>query len=232
MHLKVGNQHLSAQEVLQKLQHYQLLPQLVAEIILDGAIANISLSSAEEQTVLEKINAGQPSLQENSPSVETTLIDRERRKLQIEKFKHLNWDKHIDSYFLQRKSQLDRVVYSLIRSPSRGIIQELFFRLQEQEQTFAELAPQYSQGPETLTKGLVGPVEINKIHPSLAKQLSTYKAGQVCPPLHLGEWWIIVQLEQWIPAQLDEDMRKRLMQELFEQWLQEQVKTLHPEICP
>jgi hypothetical protein len=42
----------------------------------------------------------------------------------------------------------------------------------------------------------------------------------------LGEWLLIVRLEKLMPAQLDESMRQRLLGELFEAWLQEQLSQL------
>jgi hypothetical protein len=45
----------------------------------------------------------------------------------------------------------------------------------------------------------------------------------------LGDWWVITQLEQLMPAQLDETMRQRLLNELFENWLQEQLQKVHAE---
>ena len=46
------------------------------------------------------------------------------------------------------------MVYSLIRSKDPGVAQELYFRIQEGENTFSELARQYSQGSEAQTGGL------------------------------------------------------------------------------
>ena len=38
------------------------------------------------------------------------------------------------------------------------------------------------------------------------------------------DWLVIVRLEKLIQAQLDQAMRRRLMDELFENWLSEQIK--------
>jgi len=42
----------------------------------------------------------------------------------------------------------------------------------------------------------------------------------------LGEWLVIVRLENFIPAQLDELMRQRLLNECFATWLSEQLQQL------
>lgn len=43
------------------------------------------------------------------------------------------------------------------------------------------------------------------------------------PPTRIGEWYVIVRLEKFIPAQMDESMRRRLLTECFNNWLKEQL---------
>jgi parvulin-like peptidyl-prolyl isomerase len=107
-----------------------------------------------------------------------------------------------------------------------GIAQELYFRILEGEQTFGELAREYSQGPEAQTDGLIGPVELSVPHPTLAQMLTLSQPGQLCPPTRVGEWLVIVRLEKFIPAQMDDAMRRRLFNECFNTWLQEQLQQL------
>lgn len=45
-------------------------------------------------------------------------------------------------------------------------------------------------------------------------------------PVQFEAWCMIVRLEKLIPAQIDEQMRDRLLQEMFDTWLQEQVQQL------
>ena len=109
------------------------------------------------------------------------------------------------------------------RTTEAGIAQELYFRIQEGEATFAELAQQYSQGSEAQTGGLIGPVELNAPHPKIAQMLTASKPGQLHPPLLIGEWWILLRLEKYQSAQLDEPTRHRLLADLFQKWLAEQM---------
>jgi parvulin-like peptidyl-prolyl isomerase len=113
-----------------------------------------------------------------------------------------------------------------------GIAQEIYFRVNEGEQNFALLAREYSQGPEAQTGGLVGPAELGTLHPTLARVLSVSKPEQLWAPMQLGSWWVLIRLEKFIPAQLDETMRQRLLDELFQNWLQEQLENLSPLIPP
>ncbi len=223
---------IASEEVIPLLSSYQMLPQLFRESIIDKAIAPISCTPEEigaaykqfrEQNQLTTETQRQAWLERycmNQEDLEEALIVR---MLKIEKFKYATWGHKLESYFLKRKGQLDRVIYSLIRTKDKGIAEELYFRLQEREQTFAELACEYSQGAEAQAGGIIGPVELGTIHPSLAQLLSISQPGQLWRPMPLGEWMLIVRLEKLIPAPLDESMRQRLLRERFEAWLQEQL---------
>lgn len=232
--LQVGNRTITAEKIIPLLVGYQMLPQLLRELIIDQAIASI------ECVPEEKASACQQFYEKNQLTSETErgtwlahygitseqLEDLATRELRIQKFKQATWGHKLESYFLSRKSKLDKVIYSQIRTKDVGIAQELYFRIQEGEQSFAELVREYSQGPEAKTGGLIGPIEMNTPHPALAQKLSVSKPGQACSPIRLGEWLVIVRLEKFIPAQLDESMRRQLLHELFSAWLQEQFHKL------
>lgn len=50
------------------------------------------------------------------------------------------WRTQLESYFWQRKADLDLVIYSTIKLADQDLAQELFFRISEGEQTFIEAA--------------------------------------------------------------------------------------------
>lgn len=229
--LRIGDRTITGEEIIPLLAGYQLLTPLLRELIIDQEIAAIDCTPEEldqarkqffEQNQITSEEAKQAWMAQRKMTAEQ-LEALASRGLKVEKFKQATWSNKLESYFLGRKAQLDRVIYSLIRSQDPGIIQELFFRIQEGEQSFAELAREYSQGPEAETGGLIGPVELSTPHPAVAQMLRLSKPGQLCPPTRLGEWFVIVRLEKFIPAQLDAPMRQRLLNECFASWLSEQL---------
>jgi len=230
--LQVNNQTLTTQEIIPLLSRYQLLPKLQQELIIDDAIASFTCTSEEqakcyqnfcEQHQLSSEVERQAWLQQQNLS-ETQFLDLVTRNLRIEKFKKATWGNKLETHFRQLKPKLDQVVYSLIRIRDGAVAQELYFRLLESEQSFAELARQYSQGAEAQTGGLIGPVSLSTPHPQLARILAFSQPGQLSPPTNIGDWWLIVRLEKFIPAQLDEQMQQRLLNELFSTWLKEQLQ--------
>ena len=231
---QVGNRVVEAHEIPALLSRYQLMPQFLRGLIIDEAIAELSCTDEERQAAIAQFEqqhqltsdeARQAWLEENRMSREQ-LENLAVRPVLIEKYKEKRFGAKIESYFLTRKGSLDHVVYSLIRTQDEGLAQEIYFRIQEGEQSFAECAKEFSQGPEARTGGLLGPVPLNQPHPAIGKLLSVSQPGQLWPPRALAQWLIIVRLEKFIPAQLDDAMRRRLLDEQFENWLKQQVQQI------
>jgi parvulin-like peptidyl-prolyl isomerase len=230
--LAIGKQTFTAEDLVPLLSQYQVLPKLAQEIIIDRAIAKIECT--EEEKAIAHNQFSQQNQLNSEEEIQGWLNQQGMnhaqlqefilRKLKLEKYKELTWGDKVESYFLKRRPQLDRVVYSLIRTDKAEIAQELYFRIQERESTFSELALQYSQGAEAQTGGIVGPIEINAPHPKIAQILSTSKPGQLLPPTRVGEWLVIIRLENYISAKLDPPMRQRMLEEMFREWLNRELK--------
>lgn len=125
--------------------------------------------------------------------------------------------------FLERKTQLDQVVYSLLRVGDAGLARELYLRIQHGEASFAELASSYAEGPEQATHGIVGPVPLTQAHPLLAERLRTHAVGELIPPFAIDQWWLVVRPERYAPASFDPAMAEKMARELFEEWVAEEV---------
>lgn len=237
---QIGGFQVPVAELTPLLVKYQMLPGVLRELVIDRAIVEITSDEAEKvQAIQEFYQRYQLTSNEQVEQwldlqglIPAQMEEIALRLFKIEKFKRETWGSKIEAYFLKRKGQLDRAIYSLIRTEDIGIAQEVYFRLIDGEQTFAEIARQYSQGAEAQTGGLIGPVELSVPHPAIAKLITINPLGQICPPIKLEQWYAIVRPEKIIAAQLDEPMRQRLINELFQTWLQEQMQIARVPILP
>ena len=230
--LEVDNQVYTAEDLVPLLTQYQMLPKLAQEILIDKVIAEVECTDEENNATFSQF------CQQNKLASEAEVEDwlnkqgmsREQlqnlitKRLRLDKYKEANWGDRVDAHFIKRKAQLDRVVYSLIRVEKPEVAQELYFRIKDDENTFSALAMEYSRGTEAQTGGLIGPVEINAPHPKIAQILATCQPGQLIPPTRVGEWIVIVRLENYLSAKLDEPMRQRMLDELFREWLNQASK--------
>lgn len=231
---RLAQNAISGEEVVELLQRHRLLSQLQRELIIDAELEAIECTAEE---IFSAYKAFYQQQQINSDQDRATWLEQNHftlpqfeqlilRTVKLDRFKRETFGSKVDSYFLQRKSQLDRASYSLLRVKDFHLAQELFFRLEAKEATFSELVQQYSQGQEAQTGGLIGPHELSIPHPTLAQKIRSLKPGKLAHPFQVADWFVVVQLNQYFPAQLDEAMRRRLSEELYDRWIQYQLKQL------
>lgn len=128
--------------------------------------------------------------------------------------------------FLERKLELDHVVYSMLRLPNQDLAEELYYRIKHGEADFSNLAEQFSQGKEKNTRGLIGPIPLAAGHPDLTAKLRIGKPNQMWQPFKISDMWIVLRFEKLLPAKLDQSTRNCMVEELFQAWFKERVQLL------
>jgi hypothetical protein len=215
--LEITNQPMTGEELISFLRSSHLLPQVIREMIIERAIAPIEYTPEELQFVYQQLQ----SQQYPPANLQAGAI----RQLKIYKFQEINWGQDIPSYFLAQKNNLDQVSFSIIQTSNAEIIQEVYFRLTEGEEKFAELAKQYSQGGESQNGGAVGQIKLSSLPQRIGEILRTSQPGKISSIVYLEneKMFIILRLDKFSPAELTQKIRQELLKELFEKWLQEQI---------
>lgn len=217
--LQVADQQLGAEDICALLTSPHVLPHLLRELIVEQITATVECSTEELEAAFRE-KSQLPQFRNLPPAHIERFLPRQ---LKLEKFKEENWGDIVEAEFAQHQTHYDQVLFSLIQTDNLEIIQELYFRLREGEANFGELATQYSKGPEARTNGLVGPLELYNLHPKLSNMLRISQPGQVSPPFRVDQWVVIVRLERYLPAQFDQKLRQRLIDEKFESWMQQAI---------
>ena len=133
----------------------------------------------------------------------------------------------LEDRFLGFKGGRDQVIYSLLRVRDAGLARELWIRLEEGEITFAEAASAYSDGPEAHRKGVMGPMEIGTLQPQpLQDLLRALRPGEICSPKIMGEWHVLLRLEQLTPARFNDQLRLLMQQEALDEFLDGRVNRI------
>ena len=214
------------------LARHQLLVPLLRQVVIAHAVADVALSEEEQQEAqkswLQKQGIQSHDQLQSHLGLHGMTEDDARWQAElptrIQHHCHEQFLHRAEQRFLSRKQQLDTVIYSLLRVSSEPLANELYLRIAEGEADFAELAASYAEGMEQATRGVVGPVPLVQAHPILANVLRTSQPGELRPPLQIDPWWLVVRLESLQPASFDEAMQSRMTHELFEEWVQEEVK--------
>ena len=209
---------LNQNRLLDALISSEILKGELSKIELDKQIINDDLKTFCKQFEIDDDDKKAIWMQNNCYS-EGDLEYLALSKKLVKEYCKLNFSHRVDSHFLKRKKDLDVIIYSLIRVSNIFTAKEFYLRIYDEEADFSDLASQYSQGIEKKTRGLVGPITLGSTHPLLAKYLLDSKPGVVRPPIEVAGQYLVVRLESYEPAQLDDFMREKMGEEILNQFI-------------
>ena len=206
-----------------KIASWGLLRQIKAEQIIDENISSIRLPTQDEFNIIVKqwcrFNKIESEEALNSWKIFNGLINERWEVFIVRKWQWSFWcinnfKDEIPNYYLERKSYLDMIEYSLIRVKNKNLANELFLRIKEKEEKFEDIAYKYSEGPEKNTNGHIGPVPLGNAHPLLAHLLQISEESEICSPRMIDPWWVIVRKEKLLNTSLNEEITQKLALEL------------------
>jgi parvulin-like peptidyl-prolyl isomerase len=222
-----------------------ILQRMAREAALAAIASSVSFTPEETPAVIARLWEGvesDPPLDLQGdwitlvPPAQQPLVQHRWQELRLQKFMDFTYSSRIDAYFLERRADLERVVYGMIRVRNQGAAEELYLRLIDDEADFTKLASTYSLGDERYTHGLVGPMPISQPHPAIRQTLNPLAVGDIAPPLRIDDWVLILRMEHREPVRLNEAVRQQLTTELFEAdlaaFLASQDLTTDPDPLP
>ena len=161
----------------------------------------------------------------NTKQSRDTLVDRLNYINQVEKLKKIVVSKDdINETFIRSKARQDSVIFTIIRVKNKDIANELYYRLNDDLIDFGELARQFSEGPEAVYGGIIGPATINNLNPELRNILLNLKEGEITSPFQIdNEHFLIVKLIRLNQISLTYQVEESIRNELFETWLERQI---------
>ena len=231
--MHVDDQPISGPELINLLRRCGQLPNLLREWLLDRAMAELSLDDGEEDRLLQEFrqNQGLESeeafagfLQQRQLS-ETLLRQSLSRPLKVVRYREERWGPRVNSLYLQHKDRHDRIRYRNLQSIDADVMQEVYFRLKDGEESWESLARQFHPGdPEA--NALQGPVPVASVEAALLVELHRAGPGKLLKPLQIGGEVVVAQLEEVIPAEFNDELRTQLLRDAFDAWLAEECSRM------
>ena len=136
------------------------------------------------------------------------------------------WNTRIESLYLENKSQLDKVEYSLIRHHDKHLMLEIYHQIKASEITFADASFKYGQGPEKMRGGQTPLRPLSELPIQLANLLVSISPGVVTLPFAVQGGYCLACLEKYIPFVLDKEGKDYILGQLFSLWV-DKVFNLH-----
>ena len=220
------------------LDKHGLLRSLISAELSADLFKDIPISNEKKQLVFQEFCKNKNLLSkeslddfliENSLTIDK-LTDALLNSLKKSIYANANFRSKAEQRFLERKEQLDSVIYSLIRVKDKFKAREIWIQINEKESEFNDMALKFSEGPEKMRQGIVGPVPLLQANPKVCETLRSLQPGELAQPIAVGEFYLIIRLEQYLPATLDEQTRRTMSTELFEKWLKDETERMLNEI--
>ena len=219
-------------ETILLLQKYNCLNKLIASILIEESLNTVNFTKEEYDFILDQVkiaNGIKTEINLEDWLEEKNISQKDFQKTiimphKLNKFSRENFQNKTEARFLSLKDSLDVITYSLIRVQDKFLAKELYQRISEGEADFGDMAAKYSEGSEKLTKGIVGPVPLDKAKGPLKELLKSSKVGKLRQPIYLDKWYLLVRLESITHAKLDECMIIELSKELFYEWIDKKVE--------
>jgi len=139
---------------------------------------------------------------------------------------HLFADKVEPFFYSHQIDYTAAVIYEVILD-DEDLGLEIFYALQEREISFSEIAHQYIQNPELRRSGgYQGMRPRSDFRPEIAAAVFAANPPQLLKPITTQKGVHIIMVEEIIKPELTEQMRVKIMTELFTNWLAQQINTL------
>lgn len=127
----------------------------------------------------------------------------------------------IEPYFAEHRLTFDAAILSRLVVPDEEVARELRLQIVEEGAYFYALARRYSMDAATRPAGgYVGAVGRAALIAVAEAAVFSAIAGEVVGPFKLPQGWTLLRVESLHPAALDDTIRAKISNRLFEEWLQ------------
>ena len=228
--LWLDDQPVSTEEVMAVLRKERKLPELVKSLILDRNLNQVTLAAGfEEELVrdfrlqqkLESDEAFSDFLQKNHITVALLQQTLSLRRRMVQ-YREERWGPRANSLYLKHKDRYDRISYRRLQTSNADLMQEVFFRLKDKEDSWETLARQFPGAPAD-ADALQRAIPAAQIEAPLLEAMRKAGPGVVTRPLRLNPSTVVVaELEHIEASRFDDELRELILREEFDSWLEEE----------
>jgi parvulin-like peptidyl-prolyl isomerase len=152
-------------------------------------------------------------------------------KLITEKLaQHLFGDR-VEHYFHQNTLEYGGATIYEVVLDNRELAMEIFYSLQEGDLNFADVAHQYIPDSEHKRRGgYLGTVNRKQLRPEISAAVFAAKPPQLIDPVVTAIGVHLIYVEKINQAKLDDLLRQKILMDMFDAWLDEQVTSVSGNI--
>ena len=235
--LFIDEQAVTNTEVVDLLRRQGAIPRMVREWILDRTLRETPLEATFQQKLLTEYRNTQKLIDNESYAAhlqqrhidENILLKMLSRPHQVVRYREERWGPFAQSLYLQHKERFDMVTYNRLEAADFDIMQEVYFRLKDREESWDALARQFpAAGPKATAQRNMVPVA--NVEAPVLKTLRQCQPGRVARPLQVGKTVVVVSLVEFQPSSFNEEVRIMLLRQAFDEWLEQECSRMLQKI--
>lgn len=232
---------ITGEDILNHLKLSLQIPEVIQGIMSRKIIINAALKAGikVENQELQKA-ANTIRLLQGLHRAEETFTWLEKHCLSVDKFEetaylslisqklisHLFSEK-VEPYFHQNKWDYVGVVMYEIMLDDPDLAMKLFSAIENKKISFYEVAHQYIQDQELRRRGgYRGVLYRQDLKPEIAAAVFAARPPQMIKPIITSEGIYLIFVEEILQAELDCQLRSKILLRLFEEWVKQQVKSV------
>jgi parvulin-like peptidyl-prolyl isomerase len=204
-------------------------------IALSAQEAGITVTNEELQIEGDKLR-----LEKKLVKAKDTWTWLEKHHLSVKEFEELVhnqalsrklanhlFSSHVEKFFYERRLDYEQAAIYEVVFEDRDLALELFYAVEEGEITFAEIARQFILEPELrCAGGYQGLRRRSSFRPEIAAPVFAATPPQILKPITTVKGVYLIWVEEIIQPLLDEELREKITEEMFSDWLQQQIEAM------
>ena len=195
-----------------------ILPKLTNEQIkkLFSVNSDIILSAAKSNNTVVKL-------------IREVISESDRQSLGGAEFSRnqwlqSRWGERVEEVFLEQKKLLDKISFWYWLAPSKPIAMEYYYQICNKEITFADLKKSFPEASYHANK------KLKVLNENLRLIAQRSRLNIPSKPINNGKnSFLLFLLTDYKPAQLDEDLKMKLLLELEQQWCDREIARIIEE---
>lgn len=209
--LKISGQHLIEQEVKHR-DDLQIFAHEIEQAIVQLRTEHGLVTPEQFEGWLQEKNMSYDSLREQI-----------EKRLKAEKLKLEITEPKIQPFFEMNQKKLEKIALSRIVVAQQQEAETIKAQLQENPESFGELAQKHSLTEDRYVKGIMPPIFISQLPEVAQEPVRVAPPGSIIGPFALEGGYCLLRVEQFIPVELDDTLKQQIRNQIFEQWLAEKL---------
>ena len=228
--LWIEDRAITGKDLLEAICMEKLQVTITKELILNDRLKEIALNTKDQEQIILDFRK-QNSLIDNEKYLsyldsnkinEEVLIRFLQRPKKINIFKEERWGPRVNALYLKNKDKYDKMTYFKLESINSDVMQEVYFRLKDKEETWESMARQF---PGSI-KAKNGPTEVQEIDQGLVKEMRRAGVDRIVKPLKIKNIYVIAELIKIEHTKLDSKLKERILEDEFTNWLKLETSKL------